>query len=516
MRSRLCVAALSITAVFAAAAPRAIAPATARTPRQHDVRPPVERIADATTGRPDALAKDAAWSLAPDTRASLVRADLHLYAWRVTSAIDGLFSFRLFNFGPDACRPGTYEIRVFVDGFEDSSALNQSTLGVFQLAIWEWQLAYIYPAGLHTITVTAYPIGSDPYTLDNVMSFSMLVQGPAVKMTLPGGDTGVVNEAYSRLCEAIDGTPPYRWSVSSGWLPPGVFLSTDGTLAGVPAATGAFKVSLNVTDSAGSYAYGQMTITVFNTNDLAGPVIADRVLPVGFVDATFNAHLSAVGGQAPYAWALVTSLPDGLGLAADGAVSGSPLNAGWYATSVTVQDSLAALADTEIITTIRWADQFVNPFVKKLNIGINWKRRDAGALDSDTISLHLRFPVPDFFVVDHYTYGTVSIGNYTVPMNFTKKASWRRYAKFKYPKKDLPTGTANVRWKRNNEIRVSVNLSKARIVEELERLGLERATESTFLLPFRAVVNENDTGGMMLNVRYTPVGLSRGKVKLDQ
>src|SRR5215469_4615581 len=45
------------------------------------------------------------------------------------------------------------------------------------------------------------------------------------------------------------GTPPVKWEVVSGDLPPGVALDKDGLLSGVPTASGDFHFTLGATDS---------------------------------------------------------------------------------------------------------------------------------------------------------------------------------------------------------------------------------------------------------------------------
>jgi hypothetical protein len=51
--------------------------------------------------------------------------------------------------------------------------------------------------------------------------------------------------------DATGGTPPCRWSLSSGSLPPGLNLSsTDGVINGTPTARGSFNFTIRVSDSA--------------------------------------------------------------------------------------------------------------------------------------------------------------------------------------------------------------------------------------------------------------------------
>jgi Putative Ig domain/Cutinase len=93
--------------------------------------------------------------------------------------------------------------------------------------------------------------------------------------------TGTVGDTYSSILNAQGGALPYVWSASPGALPPGLSLSSDGTLAGIPATAGSYSVPVTVTDSAGHTASGPVTITVnapaggltvYNESGLAGIV----------------------------------------------------------------------------------------------------------------------------------------------------------------------------------------------------------------------------------------------------
>ncbi len=66
--------------------------------------------------------------------------------------------------------------------------------------------------------------------------------------SLPGG---VIGRAYTARLHAKGGTPPYKWAVGSGHLPPGLSLdSSSGEISGVPTTSGSESVTFLVTDSA--------------------------------------------------------------------------------------------------------------------------------------------------------------------------------------------------------------------------------------------------------------------------
>jgi hypothetical protein len=70
-----------------------------------------------------------------------------------------------------------------------------------------------------------------------------------------------VGRPYSATLTAIDGTPPYRWSLLSGSLPPGLALSPSGIISGTPTTGGTFAFTMKATDSKGGTATQPLTIS---------------------------------------------------------------------------------------------------------------------------------------------------------------------------------------------------------------------------------------------------------------
>jgi hypothetical protein len=68
-----------------------------------------------------------------------------------------------------------------------------------------------------------------------------------VASQLKGGTTGT---AYSETITAQGGTSPYTFAVTSGALPTSLSMSSSGAITGTPSATGTFRFTIIVTDSA--------------------------------------------------------------------------------------------------------------------------------------------------------------------------------------------------------------------------------------------------------------------------
>ena len=64
--------------------------------------------------------------------------------------------------------------------------------------------------------------------------------------TLPNGTRTV---PYNQTITATGGTGPYTFAVTSGSLPGGLTLASNGTLSGTPSAAGTFNFDVQATDS---------------------------------------------------------------------------------------------------------------------------------------------------------------------------------------------------------------------------------------------------------------------------
>jgi hypothetical protein len=147
-------------------------------------------------------------------------------------------------------------------------------------------------------------------------------------------ETGTQSVGYDELVQAGGGLMPYRWS-AFGALPPGVRLTEQGRLTGIPTAAGRFVYALEVSDAAGRSHRLNCNLTIG-----APGLNLETACPLAPVETgqPVRIALQASGGAAPYLWSSVGTLPPGLVLSPDGELQGAANAAGAYQFQLVVRD----------------------------------------------------------------------------------------------------------------------------------------------------------------------------------
>jgi hypothetical protein len=83
----------------------------------------------------------------------------------------------------------------------------------------------------------------------------------AINVTENSGNTNNVQSSAFRL-QAQGAGAPYTWSITSGSLPPGLTLASDGTITGTPTANGDYTFTVRATNSSSATATKSLTISV--------------------------------------------------------------------------------------------------------------------------------------------------------------------------------------------------------------------------------------------------------------
>lgn len=155
--------------------------------------------------------------------------------------------------------------------------------------------------------------------------------------------SGTVGQAFSKQVGQNDtaGTTPSTWAVTSGSLPPGLAMASNGTITGTPTTAGSYTATYRITDANGATSSATVAI-VISAVALNGPVLTDDVGVEEFVIGTAHSFWPGWNdnlGVEPSTFAVISgSLPPGLAMDGDGFVSGTPTTAGTYTATYRVTD----------------------------------------------------------------------------------------------------------------------------------------------------------------------------------
>ena len=441
----------------------------------------------------------------------LVVTDLKVSGLKITDEKNAVFKFKVKNKGPKACDTGDYTIRVYVDGLEDSTKSNTKIISKGMTAIWEWQLAYTYPPGLHKIEIDVRSSGGDLKPEDNTLLFQMTEFGANLQVYNIPVFTSVVENSFSAMLTATNGSPPYSWAIFSGTLPQGIYLAGNGVLFGTPATAGNYSFKVKCSDASDASAFADVSIVAFNSPP-ALPEIIDTILPVTFENTFFQMPIYAVGGTIPYNWSFNGSTPAGINISSTGSVYGTITSSGEYKLPVKVTDDTAATDDANLSLRVLETAQTINYQLSKLQIIIPWKDHSAGNDDTDSIKLKAEFPIPGSLVVDSHTKLTIFVGDY--PFSFIKpsKAKFRKKATFKTEKNAAEKGKASVKWLKD-KIRVTLSMKNVNLAAPLAKYGVKENASGTLTIPVRISINDCDSGYRDNAVTYTQSKSRKGKLK---
>ncbi|MCU1328689.1 MAG: hemagglutinin, partial [Bryobacterales bacterium] len=175
-----------------------------------------------------------------------------------------------------------------------------------------------------------------------------------VSITSGALDRGTAGTPYSSILQATGGASPYSWTVITGFLPPGLYLNTAGTLSGVPSQAGEFGFTIKVTDAAGGTAIAAVSSTIAP----APLTLVPLVLPSAVVGTPYPPQvLEATGGTAPYTFAIQGSGPAGVTVS-NGAIviAGTPSFVGTSNFNVRVTDAAQAAVTGSLQFVVRSAE----------------------------------------------------------------------------------------------------------------------------------------------------------------
>src|SRR5579862_1424748 len=197
--------------------------------------------------------------------------------------------------------------------------------------------------GNYSFTVQVF----DPQTESTAnKALSIAVATPLQFSTTSPLSTGMVGVNYSQNITASGGSPGYTFHGSA--IPPGLTLTTTGTLFGTPTTSGIYYVVITVTDQEQSSVTSTFSVNI--TPQLL--ITSTSPLPTAVATAVYTQTIAATGGTLPYTFAVTDAPPPGLTLSSGGGVlNGVPSSIGTFTFTVQVTDSLNFTATMQFKVT---------------------------------------------------------------------------------------------------------------------------------------------------------------------
>jgi len=176
----------------------------------------------------------------------------------------------------------------------------------------------------------------------SIAPYSLTISQPPLVLTPATLPDATLNQPYSQSITASGGSAPYVYQGAVA-LPPGLSMSPDGLVSGTPAVAGVHMFTVQATDRYGVTGSQQHSLTV----NSSGIIVSPPTLPTVTGGLAYSQSLTASGGSAPYAFALISgALPRGITLSSGGLLSGqSTASPGTYAFTVRVTDAGGATVD---------------------------------------------------------------------------------------------------------------------------------------------------------------------------
>jgi hypothetical protein len=115
------------------------------------------------------------------------------------------------------------------------------------------------PTGSGSSSFTVKVTDANSNTATQALSIGVAGSVTITTTSLPGATQGVT---YSTAVAASGGSAPYSWSISSGSLPAGISLNSNGTISGSASATGTFAIGVQVADSNNNVATQNFNLVV--------------------------------------------------------------------------------------------------------------------------------------------------------------------------------------------------------------------------------------------------------------
>ena len=204
-------------------------------------------------------------------------------------------------------------------------------------------------AGTYTVVLSVTDTSVPVQTV--LKTFVITIQPQLIFSTDVNLPLGVVGAFYTKQLETT-GPNVNSWSVVAKNLPPGVSLSSTGSLIGSPSLAGTYDFTIQAAGGEPLQTARQTFTFIVNAalSITSQPTLADASLNIAYTTT-----MVATGGVPPYTWSSTGILPAGLTLSGAGVISGTSTALGSRSFPVTVTDSFTPpqeITRTFTITTV--------------------------------------------------------------------------------------------------------------------------------------------------------------------
>lgn len=220
------------------------------------------------------------------------------------------------------------------------------------------------PTTAGTSTFTLLASDGDGAGASKTFTLITVVTPPSIttSATLAGGTVGT---DYSLTLAGADGTAPYGWSLTSGALPQGLSISSNGVISGLPSSPSTSSFTVRLTD-----AHGLIATQAFELAVVPSPISVTTApdLMNAVKGVAYQQTLIADGGTAPYVWSLANgSLPPGIMLNSVGILLGTPTTTGNYGFTLKIQDDASHTSAQAFTLTV--SPTYLRPVMNAVDLG---------------------------------------------------------------------------------------------------------------------------------------------------
>jgi Putative Ig domain len=214
--------------------------------------------------------------------------------------------------------------------------------------------------------------GPQPWDHTDSPDFTLNVR-PKVTIDTTSLTNAAVGVPYKATLTATGaGDFALEWSLTTGSLPAGLTLASDGTISGTPTTVGTSFFTVRVKDQDG----GPRSVSQALTLAVVAPLSASASPPPpAEVGRPFETNVAATGGVAPLTWT-ATGLPSGLTMnSAAGVITGKPTAAGTFPVQATVTDAGGLTATVGLTIKVAPALALVTTRLRGGKVGSSYSQK---------------------------------------------------------------------------------------------------------------------------------------------